>query len=95
MSRQLEQVRTSLARYDQQRQRAAELRRDPAQLEDALAALQDAVRTWDTLQVRQEMDDCTLALQKRRELVMGAQHEVAVRVAESFVGRALKVLFLV
>ncbi len=30
--------------------------------------------------------------QRRRELAMAAQHEVAVRVAESFVGRTLKVL---
>src|SRR5262249_10153173 len=38
LARQLEEVRAALARYDDNRQRAAELRRDAANLEEALAA---------------------------------------------------------
>jgi hypothetical protein len=40
--RDLDDVRSKLARYDDGRRRAAELRRDPANLEDVLAALKDA-----------------------------------------------------
>src|SRR5262249_30352044 len=60
-------VRDTLARYDDNRRRAADLRRDPANLEDALAALQEAGKAWDTPQVRMEIDECSLALQKRRD----------------------------
>src|SRR5262249_18813095 len=62
---QLDQVRTTLSRYDDARARALQLRRDPSQLEDAIAALKDAAQAWDTLQVRQDIDQCTLLLQKR------------------------------
>ncbi len=76
LKRQLEDVRTSLARYDDNRVQAAELRRDPATLEDALGRLKDAAAAWDTLQVRQEIDEYTVALQQRRERVGVADFEV-------------------
>src|SRR5947209_3489200 len=66
----------TLSRYEENRRRAGELRRDPAQLEDALAAYQEAARAWDTLEVRQDIDACTLALQKRRERISVADFEV-------------------
>src|SRR5262245_52798732 len=46
LRRQYDDLRASLARYDENRQRAAELRRDAANLEDALAALQEAAGAW-------------------------------------------------
>src|SRR5262249_50976928 len=75
-AKQLENIRAALARYDENRQRAAELRRDPGTLEDALAALQEAAQAWDTLQVRMEIDQCQLALQKRRDRISVADFEV-------------------
>lgn len=89
LRRQFDQVKDSLARYDEQRRRAAELRRDPYQLEDALAALQEAAKAWDTLQVRQEIDEYTLALQKRRDRVSVAEFEVRGDVGIPEAGRAL------
>src|SRR5262249_42465880 len=65
--RKLDEVRDVLTRYDDARARAARLRRDPSQLEDALAALQEARQAWDTPQVRSEIDDYTFALQQRRD----------------------------
>src|SRR5262249_23097328 len=88
-SQKLQEIRTALVRYDEQRQRAAELRRAPAQLEEALAALQEAARAWDTLQVRQEIDDCTLALQKRRDRLGVADFEVRGEVGIPLAGRTL------
>src|SRR5262249_10851378 len=70
------QVRTTLSRYDDARARALQLRRDPSQLEDAIAALRDAAQAWDTLQVRQDIDACTLLLQKRRDRISVADCEV-------------------
>ncbi|MCI0378933.1 MAG: tetratricopeptide repeat protein [Gemmataceae bacterium] len=73
---QLAGVRAALDKYDSLRKKAAQERKDPAQLEDALAALQEAAKEWDTLQIRQEIDECTLALQKRRENVSVADFEI-------------------
>ncbi len=69
MRRRYQDVQGRLDRYDDARRRAAELRRDPTHLEAALEALRAAGEAWDTLQVRQEVDDCTLALQRRRDRV--------------------------
>src|SRR5205814_1242778 len=71
------------------RRRAAELRRDPTQLEDALAALRDAAREWDTLPVRQEIGDCTLALQCRRERLAVADFETRGDVGRPVFGRTV------
>src|SRR5262249_32507794 len=67
LRKQYDDAQTALKRYDECRGKAGELRRDPATLEDALAQLNDAAKAWDTLQVRQEIDECTVALQNRRE----------------------------
>ena len=85
----LEEVRTTVSRYDDGRRRAAELRRDPSRLEDALAALNDAVRAWDTVQVRQEIDDCQFALQRRRDRIAVADFEVRGDIGIPFAGRVL------
>ena len=76
LQNQLEDIRGKLEKYDGLRRRAAELRRDPQQLEDALVALTDAAKSWDTLQVRQEIDECRLALQKRRDNLSVADFDI-------------------
>jgi hypothetical protein len=88
-SRQLDEVRAALSRYDDNRQRAAELRKDPASLEDALALLQEAAKAWDTLQVRAEIDEYTLALQKRRDRLSVADFEVRGEVGIPEAGRTI------
>ncbi|MCI0641674.1 MAG: hypothetical protein L0Y72_25985 [Gemmataceae bacterium] len=84
---QLASVRASLDKYDSLRKKAAQERKDPAQLEDALAALQEAAKEWDTLQIRQEIDECTLALQKRRDNVSVADFEIRGEIGLAEAGR--------
>jgi tetratricopeptide (TPR) repeat protein len=85
----LDDVRASVSRYDDQRQRALDLRRDPANLEQSLAALQEAAKAWDTPQVRQDIDECTLALQKRRDRITVADFEVRGDVGIPMAGRTV------
>lgn len=89
LKRQADEVRSSLTRYDENRQRAAELLRDPNTLEDALAALQEAAKAWDTLQVRQEIDQCNLLLQKRRDRVSVADFELRGDIGVPAAGRTV------
>jgi tetratricopeptide (TPR) repeat protein/TolB-like protein len=89
VKKQLDDVQAALARYDENRQRAAELRRDPANLEDAVAALQEAQKAWDTLQVRSDIDDYTLALHMRRDRLSVADFEVLGDVGIPAPGRAM------
>jgi tetratricopeptide (TPR) repeat protein len=76
LRRQYDELRGTLGRYDENRQRAAQLRRDPTQLEAALAALEEARKAWDTPQVRMDIDEYTFALQKRRDRLSVADFEV-------------------
>lgn len=87
--RKLDDVRGRLARYDEQRTRAADLRRDVYQIEDALAALQEAQKAWDTLQVRQDLDDYNLALQKRRDRISVADFDVRGEMGVGLIGRTV------
>ncbi|HEV3448500.1 MAG TPA: tetratricopeptide repeat protein, partial [Gemmataceae bacterium] len=75
--------------YDDNRRRAAELRRDPAHLEEALAALQEAAKAWDTLQVREEMELYALALSKRRSTISVADFEVRGDLGVADAGRSI------
>jgi len=86
---QLDEIRGKLARYDERRARAAELRRNPAHLDEAIAALEEAAAAWDTLQVRQDIEDYILALQKRRERISVADFEVRGEVGIPFAGRTI------
>jgi len=72
----LDDVNATLGRYDECLRRAAALRRDPARLEDAIAALQGAQKAWDTPEVHDQIADYLLALQKRRERLAVAEFEV-------------------
>ena len=69
-------VQTALTSYDDNLRRAARLRRDPSALEDALAALALAQQAWDTPQIRQEIEEYTFALQRRRDRLSVAEFEV-------------------
>src|SRR5262249_3804212 len=51
--------------------------------------LQEAEKAWDTPQVRQDIDECTLALQKRRDRVSVADFEVRGEVGIPLAGRTL------
>ncbi|HEY1376273.1 MAG TPA: hypothetical protein VGF55_05740 [Gemmataceae bacterium] len=88
-------LQAKLTRYDDGRRRSADLRRGdplrgyPAQLDDALAALKDAAAAWDTPQVRQEIDECTLALQSRRDRLGVADFETRGDVGAPVFGRTV------
>jgi tetratricopeptide (TPR) repeat protein len=75
--------------YDENRRQAAALRADPARLEDALAALEQARQAYDTLQLRQEIDECRLALSKRRDRISVADFEVRGDVGIPLAGRTV------
>jgi hypothetical protein len=85
----LAELQANLTRYDDCRRRAAELRRDPAQLDDALATLKTAAVAWDTPGVRQEIADCTLALQSRRDRLGVAEFETRGDVGAPQFGRTI------
>jgi tetratricopeptide (TPR) repeat protein len=89
LKQKLDDVQARLTRYDDNLRRARDLRRDPGRLEDAIAALQEAENAWDTLQVRQEIDDYNLALQKRRDRVGIADFEVRGDLGVPGIGRAV------
>jgi hypothetical protein len=89
LRQQLSDIHGRLTRYDECRQRAQVLRRDPARLEDALAALRDAAAAWDTLEIRQEIDDYNLALQNRRNRLSVAAFEGDRDVGVPGLGQAL------
>lgn len=84
-----DQVRADLTKYDDNRARAAELRRDPARLEEALDLLREAEKAWPTLPLRQDIDEYTLALQNRRDRVSVAEFEVRGEVGLAFAGRTV------
>jgi tetratricopeptide (TPR) repeat protein len=84
-----EEIQGQLAKYDDNRQKAGELRKDPSNLEDAIALLKDAAKAWDTPQVRQELDEYTLALQNRRDRLSVADFEVRGDVGIPFAERVL------
>ena len=72
---QLQGVQRRLEKYDSLRRRAAELRRDPNEVDDALVLYREAAAAWNTPEVRNDIDDCTVALQKRRDTLGVAEFE--------------------
>jgi tetratricopeptide (TPR) repeat protein len=89
LRRKFDGINVALKQYDDNRARAAELRRNPANLEDAVAALQAAGQAWDTVQVREEIDLYTLALQKRRERISVADFEIRGDLGRPGAGRTI------
>ncbi|HYV39384.1 MAG TPA: CsgG/HfaB family protein, partial [Gemmataceae bacterium] len=69
-------LRAKLTKYDDNRAQAAELRKNAVNLEEALTLLQDAAKEWDTPQIKQDIDEYTLALQNRRDRIAIADFEV-------------------
>ena len=69
-------LRAKLEKYDSLRARAAELRKDTSKLDEALDLLKEAKDTWKTLQVLNDIDECALALSKRREALSVAAFDV-------------------
>jgi tetratricopeptide (TPR) repeat protein len=82
-------IRAKLEKYDALRKQAAELRREAARLDDALDALKGAAAAWNTKQVRNEMDECQLAMLKGRETVSVANFELRNDVGMADAGAAL------
>lgn len=70
-----ESLKVRVAKYDENRTKAAELRKDPYQLEDAIEALKVSAENWDTPQVRQEISEAELAINNRKERVAIADFE--------------------
>jgi tetratricopeptide (TPR) repeat protein len=89
LKKQLDDIRDRLSRYDDNRRRAEELRRDPSSMEEAVAALQDAQKAWDTFEVQQQIAEYTLALQNRRDRLSVADFEVRGDVGLADAGRTL------
>src|SRR5262245_39442300 len=71
-----ESLRTKLQDYDDNRAKAAELRKEPQQLEQAVTVLKVAAESWDTPQVRQEISEAELAINNRKDRVAVADFEV-------------------
>lgn len=89
LGRQLSDVRAKLAVYDDNRARASELRRDPMRIEEAIACLNKARDAWPTLLVSQELDECQLILERRRERLSVADFETLGDVGAADAGRIL------
>ena len=69
-------IRVKLDTYDAFRKKAAELRKDPLQIEGGIAALTEAANAWDTPQIRQEIDEAQTAKTTKRDTVGVVDFEV-------------------
>ena len=82
-------VKDRLDRYDGFRKQAGDLRRDPAQLEQAVDLYREAAKAWDTPQVQQDIDDCMLAIEHRRDTLAVVGFETAGDVGADGAGRTI------
>lgn len=73
---QLREVQGRLDSYDALRRKASEMRRDPNEVDEALEVYRAAAKAWNTPEVRQDIDDCLFALQRRRPTLSVADFEV-------------------
>lgn len=89
VKKQYEELRATLTQYDQLRGKADELRRQPEQMEEAVALYRQAGQLWDTLQVRQDIDACMIALQHRKDRVAIAEFDVRADMGMPHAGRAI------
>jgi tetratricopeptide (TPR) repeat protein len=69
-------LHVKLAQYDDNRQKAQELRKDSARLEDAINCLKDAQKAWPSLEVSQDIDEYSTLLQNRRDSLSIANFDV-------------------
>lgn len=76
LSTQLADIQERIATYDNSRRIAVSYRKDPLRLNEALTHLEKAKKSWDTLQVRQEIDEYTLMLERRRDRLAVADFQL-------------------
>jgi hypothetical protein len=76
LKKELDDLRATLKQYDDLRAKAAELRKTPAGLEEAINSLKLAAKLWDTTEIQREIDDCNFALQNRRDRLAVASFNV-------------------
>ncbi|WP_020468537.1 tetratricopeptide repeat protein [Zavarzinella formosa] len=69
-------LKTKLQKYDENRNEAAQIRKDPYRLEEAITVLKVAQQNWDTPVVRQEIAESELAINNRKPRVAVADFEV-------------------
>jgi hypothetical protein len=84
-----DEIKQTIGKYDDLRDQAAVARRDPYRLEEAIDFYRQAGQVWDTPQIRDDIDSCTLALQNRRDRVGIAEFEVRGEVGIPNSGRAI------
>jgi tetratricopeptide (TPR) repeat protein len=88
-----EVLAADLRRYDELRDRATRLRREPERLEEAVAALKEAADVWSNAVVLQEFDECRVAMMLRRDRLAVLEFEehgdVGLPGAGAFVAEAL------
>lgn len=84
-----DEIRNIVNRYDELRAKADQLRRDHFQLEEAINSYRQAAAIWDTVQVRNDIDSCSLALQNRRDRIAIADFEVRAEVGIPHAGRVV------
>ena len=82
-------IRNRLSKYDEQRNHAAELRRDSSKIEDAIACLEEARKAWETPQVTQEIEELKIAMNNRRDRLAVADFEVIGDVGIPLAGRTI------
>jgi tetratricopeptide (TPR) repeat protein len=76
LRKQYNDVNDRLSRYDRLRALALSLPRDPDSAEQALGSLRAAAEAWNTVQIRQEIDELTLIVNRRRARLSVADFEV-------------------
>jgi tetratricopeptide (TPR) repeat protein len=76
LKKELDGLRNTLSQYDELRAKAAETRKDPSRLEEAVDSLQQAAKLWDTPDIQREIDECNFALQNRHDRLAVASFEM-------------------
>src|SRR5262249_44730724 len=72
----LDDLHSTLREYHELRGKAADFRKDPTQLDEAISNLKRAAKLWDTTEVEREIDECNLAIQNRRDRLSVASFEI-------------------
>jgi tetratricopeptide (TPR) repeat protein/TolB-like protein len=86
---QMQELQGRLDKYDSLRRRAAELRREPNDIDDALELYKEAALAWNTPDVRHDIDDCATALSRRRDTISALDFEVQSDIGVAAAGRIL------
>jgi tetratricopeptide (TPR) repeat protein len=76
LKKELDSLHDTLSQYDDLRGKAADLRKDPAKMDDALENLRQAAKLWDNPGIQQDIGELVLALQNRRDRLSVASFEL-------------------